>query len=286
MPAYYEINKYENVKNSIIIIANSTIFYIFSYVFIYFVTQIATILAAATFKIPTVLYFYKIDFLIRASDWWFEQVWFVFSIGPIIALIIGILFLIIYSHVFYTDGLLKMFFLWGFVHGITMSIGAASIGSFVNQGFGNVERWLYFDDTILLFIALAGMTSIMFLGLLCVKLFLFSANSYYNVQKPEFRMSFILNQFLFPWLLGSLLLILLKIPFNLYEINDFNIQYDTLILLSGLFFILPFFGRIQHFPEIYFDEEARKITLEHKFLLIVLFIILLLRIGLNNGIRI
>ncbi|MCK9618256.1 MAG: hypothetical protein M0R21_10530 [Lentimicrobiaceae bacterium] len=286
MHSPYRNRIFETGKNRWIIIVNSTLFYIISYLVLYFITQLSGAIAAKTFNINSAIYFYKLDFLASPSEWWFDQVRVVFSVGPFIALTTALVFLIIYLKVYHFDGILKMFFLWGFIHGMALSIGAIATGTFINQGFGNVERWLYMNDSTLLFVGLAGIILLLITGLMISKLSFYSANTYYNMLYPQQHLSFILNQFFLPWIFGIAIVSILKIPYNPSSFIERYAQHDFSILFSGLFIIIPMFSREHSFPEMYFDEGKKTFTIEWKYLILCFALMLVFRFGLSSGMRI
>ncbi len=263
--------------NFFIISLNSTIFFILSYLFLHIISQLITVLSASNFNIDTILYYNKIDFIIGKTAWNFNSVKIIFSSGPFLSLIFAFLFLIVYSKVIEYDGFLKLFFLWGFAQAFTMFFGSLLIGSFLYKGFGYVFTWMYFSDTAKLVVSLSSIFALVLIGSLSTKYFLLSANIYFNFQKSYNRKLFVLSQIFVPYIAGNLILFLLKIPGNNY--------YDTFVLMSMILIIIPIFLRYKDFPDFFFDEEHKTINIAWRYLILMIIVLLLIRIGLNNGIR-
>jgi len=275
----------ENSHNRLSIAVNSTAYFIISYLIVYFVTQFTTTVTALSCNIPVQFFYNKIEFLVRSTVWTSDTIKIVFSVGPITALILGVLCLIMYSKVTDTNGLLKLFFLWGYVHGFTIFFGSILIGTFVNQGFGYVLNWLYLFDTAKLILILLSAMVMLFIGLFTLKFFLISANSYYNVQYPRNRKSFLTNQILIPWIIGGFLVNLFKIPIDQhFGISQYFI-YNLLVFCTSLLIIVPPYFRVYRYSELYFDEEPKNFSISWIALIVSILMFFVFRIGLNWGIR-
>ncbi|MCD4746119.1 MAG: hypothetical protein K8R58_07455 [Bacteroidales bacterium] len=272
-------------NNFLIITINSTIFFVLSYLFLYIISQLATVIAALQFDYKTILFYHKIYFNIDKGDWFADSVKILFSTGPVISLFFGIIFVIIYSKVRREDGLLKLFFLWGFIHAFSMFFGALLAGTLLNQGFGWVVSYLYYRDTGKMVISIISIFILFAIGTLSTKSFLFSANSYFNYQNKQNRKFFILSQVFIPFLIGSFILIFLKIPNDTYYGSIDNTYYEIFIFLSIILVLIPVFSLYNTYPDFYFDESPKKINLVWKFLIVMVIIIILFRFGLSSGIH-
>ncbi len=81
------------------ITVNSTLLFLLAYVVVFFTANLATALVAHVFGIPTVLYYYNIDFIIKGVGWSADAVKVVYSAAPLAALIAAVILLIIYHAV-------------------------------------------------------------------------------------------------------------------------------------------------------------------------------------------
>jgi hypothetical protein len=266
-----------SVRESSSIVVNSTAYFILSYLVIYFLQQLITALVALHFEIDSVIHFNYIDFLIRGDDWTFDSVKIVYSVSVVFSMIAALVCIIIYLRTIEFDGLLRLFFLWGFLHSINNVIGGILIGAFIGEGPGYVLAYIYMTDTSKLFLALFGIFFLLGIGSAMVRPMLLTANSYYNSQRPEMRFAFVRRQFLMPFIIGNTILVIAKLPIETFE-----------FLLIAPFFVLllPLFFLSGSFPEIYFDENPKERTIHWKLIIFTLMILLVVIIALREGLRI
>jgi hypothetical protein len=265
------------IRSSSRIVINSTAYFILAYLVIYFLQQLTTALVALHFDINTAIHINYIDFLIRSDRWTFDSVKVIYSVSVVFSLIISIICLIIYIRTIQFDGLLRLFFLWGFIHSINNFIGGILVGALSGEGPGYVLSYVYMSDTAKLFIALLGIFSLLGIGSFMVKPMLFSANSYYNEQQPGIRLRFIANQFYLPFLLGNIILIVTRFPMKGYEL---------MLISSSVLLLLPIYFRASSYPEFYFDENKKEINVSWRIVLVTLLVLIWMRIGLQYGLRI
>lgn len=264
-------------RNSLSIIINSTAFYLLSYLFVFMLFQFTTIIASNIFDIPNTLYYNKIGFNAIPDAWTPDSVKVIYTSGNILLFLISISFLVIIIKSLEFNGLLRLFFLWGFVHSISMLFGSIVIGAFNFEGFGIVLSYLYLADTAKMLLLFTGLLILVGIGMGMVKVFLFSANSYFNYLSPEMRPAFRRDQFVIPFLISTLLLVIIKYPLSLYE---------TLILFIPMFMLLPLFWGIRRYPVFYFEETTKSIKISTWLIVITLGVYLLYRVVLGIGINI
>lgn len=268
-----------NTKNTFIqpaIFFNSLAFFILSYFFIFIVIQFSTAFAAnAFFDIPVTIYNNKIAYNVKADAWTFDSVKIIFSAANISLFLVTITCLVIYIKSVEFDGILRMFFLWSFIHALSTLVGSAIIGAFSFEGFGIVMSYLYLQDTAKMIILFLGIIFILFVGLVMVKYFLFSANIYFPFLSPEMRHSFRMNQFVLPFLAGNLIILLFKYPASLYEF---------LIIWVPLLMLLPLFWGIHRFPTFYFEDVSKSIKVDYSLIATAISATCFLRFLLERGI--
>jgi hypothetical protein len=263
-------------RDSLSIIINSTAFYLLSYLTVYMLFQLTTIIASNLFDIPNTLYYNKIGFNAIPEAWTFDAVKVIYSSGNILLFLISISFLVIIIKALEFNGLLRLFFLWGFIHSISMLFGSFIIGAFNFEGFGIVLSYLYLADTAKMILLFIGMLILIAIGMAMVKVFLFSANIYFNFLTPEMRPAFRRDQFVLPFLISTLLLFIIKYPLSLYE---------TLMLFIPMFIILPLYWGIGRYPVFYFEETKKSIQISTRLIFITLGIYILYRVFLGIGIN-
>jgi hypothetical protein len=270
--------------NFFVITVNSLVLFLLSYMVIYIISQLITVWVATSFNYKTVLYYYKIYYDIESHDWNADSVKILFSIMPITGALMGIVFIILYSTFRNESGNLKLFFLWGFIHGMVMFFGSLLMGTLLNKDFGWVIAYLYYRDTGKMIFSIISIFALITVGGLIAKSFLISANAYYNSIDKKNKKFFLSAQIIFPAITGTIILALIKIPDQFYYGTEDEMYYEFLKLLTLAILIIPLIISFRTYNEIYYDEEPRKINLYWKYLIIVVIVILAFRFGLETGI--
>jgi hypothetical protein len=264
-------------RNSLTIIVNSTAFYLLSYLVVFLLFQLATIIASNIFDIPNTLFYNKISFNIKPEAWTIDSIIVIFTSGNIILFLVSILFLVVIVKTMEFNGLLRLFFLWGFIHSISMFFGSAVIGAFNYDGFGIVMSYLYLAETAKMLLLFSGLLLLLGIGMAIVKPLLFSANSYFDFLSPDMRASFRRDQFVLPYVISTLFLFVLKYPLSLYEI--------FMLPIPG-FVLFPLFWGIKRYPVFYFEETEKSIQISYRLVAVTVGVVILFRVVLGIGINI
>ncbi|MBW6502480.1 MAG: hypothetical protein K0B05_13910 [Bacteroidales bacterium] len=270
-------NAIVQVKAFLIISLNSAVLFVLSYMTLFLIGQAVTVLTASFFDYPTIVYYYEVYFIISPEDWYHDSVKTVFSAGPLVNLVIGFSFLIIYNSIRENTGSFKLFFLWGYLHAVNMLFGAMLVGTLFDTGFGHVISWMYIMDTGRVLYSIISIFILVLAGLLATRPFLISANSYYNYMGRKSRTFFISAQVLMPYILGNAFLIAIRLPRFIY--------YDTFIVVTLILSITPIIMACRAYPELYFEEEAKRFRFAWLHALILILVVLFFRGVLETGIR-
>ncbi len=237
----------------LVIVLNSTAYFILAYLIMYMLSQMTTALIGLHFDYQTIFYYYKLYFNIVTSQWSADSVKILFSMPSLVSIFLAVILLIFYNWVQNENGTLKMLVLWMVFYGITYFFGSLLIGSILDQGFGYVAMYLYYMDTERMTIVFFTVFMLLVGGVILTKSFMICANSYFNDLSEHNRPAFMIAHVLLPYLLGTGIILLTKLP----EIS----AYETFILLSGILVILPVMATFKTYNELYFDLEPRKISL-------------------------
>jgi len=264
-------------KKPAVIIAHSVAYYILSYIIILIFFQAITVLTAQYFDIPSIVHYNKMEFLVSTQSWTFDSVKMIFSSGSILALLIGLICLVVFIKAMSLEGMLKLFFFWGFVHGLNMFVGSMVLGAFLYEGMGYVYTWMYLQDTAKMFLLFAGLVILIGTGTLMVRPMLLTVNSYYSSSKAEMRTAFKREQFYYPYLISTIILILLRLPLSIYEL---------LLIITPGFILLPLFSSLHRFTIFFFDEKERTVKLNMKLIVTTISLLIVFRILWGFGIRI
>lgn len=264
--------------NFLIIFFNSLSYFIIAFIFMYLLSHFATAIAALQFDYTSVLYYYKLVYAIDSGAWTSDAVKFLFSITPMVALIFGIIFLIIYIQMYDNQAHYKLFFLWCFAYAIIWSFGALLAGTILDKGIGYVVMYFYFMDTGKLILSLFALTMLLIISTLTTKWFLFSANSYFNQLNEHNRSFFAFANILLPLVVGTAIIMAIKLPQLTF--------YEMFVLLLGLIFGVPILLRLPNYPTFYFDEFPVKIKPDRFAMVLAIIMLVAYRVIFEFGIRI
>lgn len=264
-------------KKMLIIAANSTALFLLSYLVLYILSMGVTVIAASIFKFPTIVYYHEIFFNVSPEAWYHDAVKTIFSAGPLLNLIIGILFITIYNRIRELTGNFKLFFLWGFLHSVNMLFGAMLVGTLFETGVGHVISWMYIMDTGRMLYSILSVFILVITGLIATKHFLFSGNAYFPKIDASNNTRFVVAQVLLPFLLGTAAMILVRQPRFLF--------YDTFVMITMLVMIIPVLASYRSYNDLFFEEETKKISIRLLPLIALAALLIFFRVGLEIGIR-
>ncbi|MBE9492215.1 MAG: hypothetical protein IMY70_04960, partial [Bacteroidetes bacterium] len=277
--AYLDFKKSKTLRGEFTSITiNATALFVLSYLFIFFFSMLASAIASTIFDFSSIIYYYNVYFFIRSDEWYADAVKVIFSSGPVAALFLGTLLLIIFSYIREDKGIFKMFYFWGFLHGYSFFFGGLLTGTLFSRGFGHVIIWSYIMDTGKLVYSFISVAVLITIGLLSTKSFLISANSYYTNINKKNRTPFIFAQVVMPFILGTIILTLIRLP----KIDE----YFIFVTLTLLLVIIPILANYRFYPVLYFEEEKITIKTNLKLFISTIIIIVLFRIILAIGIPI
>ncbi|MBE0647710.1 MAG: hypothetical protein IH596_08000 [Bacteroidales bacterium] len=264
-------------KQQLIISINSTVLFLIAYVVVFSLTSLATLLSASAFDITSEIKYNEILFFVRSYDWTSDSVKGIFSTGPILAFISGILLWILYTKVTQETGILKLLVVWMLLLCIMFFFGDMMMGALFSKGFGYVIMYLYFMDTGKMIITLFALSCMFLLGLMMGRQLLFTANTYLNVLSGSMARRFTLVQYLIPFAVGNIIIFLVKLPgITLYEI----FLNASIILL-----LIPVYIKAGMMQDLFFDEEENETKIYWKSLGLAIALLILFRIIFGVGIR-
>ncbi len=240
-------------KNFWAIVINSTAAFVLSYLFIFYLNLFTIVFTAGMFDFNISFDYNHIIYHVKQTDWTHDSVKVMFGFGPLLTFVAGMLALVAYSSLSEETTRLKLFLLWITLHAFNYVFSGIIIGIIFKIRIAHLFIWMYFNDSQLLMMAITGLFGIILTGILLSRKMAFSANIYFNKLDENNFPFFIMAQFILPFLLGGLWVVLYFIPeIRITEIYIW-IGLAVILLISAL--------RISHFDPIYFDEEPRKITI-------------------------
>jgi hypothetical protein len=264
--------------NFLIIAANSTAYYLIAFLVMYLLGQFLTAVLALQYDYSSMIYYYRVAWLIDSYDWTSDAVKFLFIVAPLLSLMLGIISIVIYIILYDDRGNTKQFFLWGFAHGMIWFFGALLAGTILDQGIGYVVMYMYFKDTGKLIISLIALTALILISAFTNKWFLFSGNSYFNQLNEHNRTFFAFSQIFFPMVVGTIILIGIKLPMIIY--------YELFTLITSLVFMIPLMANLKTHNTFYFDEVPIAIKADKKAILTAIIMLVAFRVIFEIGIKI
>ena len=264
---------------------NSTAIFILAYLVSYLMYQFAVMFMAAHFGINSILYYYEVLFPIgNNSPLWSQYSIIVITFsGPFLLLVLGILYYRVIVPHEKVKGLLKLFFLWMALHCINYFFGGLIGGMITDQGFGYVVAWLFIPIVIKFLLSLISLFVLGLIGFTTTRYFLEASGSAYWVKK-ENKLKLLFYLCFIPWFIGSLFLFIIKIPNTLPQHENITV-HDTIIYFSMIVMLSPIFFNEKAKVSITrkTGEMTRESGFNSRYLIILLVLLILFRLGLNYG---
>lgn len=256
-----------------IIATNSTASYVLAFLFIFYLNHFVKIIIAGSYGYDLGFDWYTIIYYIKPYEWTHDSVKLIYSSGPILIFIVGLISLIAFWSLVEEPARIKIFFMWLTLHAFNFFFGGLLIGNLFKQGVGHVFNWMYLTDTTKMIVALLG-----FLGLLGTAYFMakpaaITANSYFNKLDERNFPYFITAQLVVPFVFGTLIYLSFFLPQIIFQE-----AYSWISLALILIFIV---GRVSRMDTVYFDEETRSIKFSIVIILTTVIVFVALRVMLT-----
>jgi hypothetical protein len=272
----HAVENRDNISKFVIIALHSTLLFVAAYLLIFFAGLITSVIAGLFFNFHSILYFHEVVWLVKPEQWYGDSVKTIFSSGPVISGILGVIMAILFAQLRTGRGLFKLFFLWGALHGFNAFFGSLLTGSIFGKGLGHALEWSYFSDTEKVIFSIISILALVLIGVFSARSFLISANSYYPHLEKRMQTRFLWAQLITPFLAGSLLVGAVMFP----EI----LLYDMTVMYIMFITILTIIITARFYPTLYFEDEHIKIALRARLIIPSILFILLYRLVLGIGI--
>lgn len=255
---------------------HSLAMFMLSWLLLFLLQNLVITLLAMSLDIPVLINFYKTFFLIPPTQWNADAVKVLFVSPQVISFVYAVACFVVVYNVNRFTGILKLFFIWGFVHGWVTCFGGMLIGMLTNSGFGYAADWMYLFDTMKLVLSMASLAMLVAGGFLISHSWQMSSNIYFGEINEDQFPRFLFFEVSVVAFVGTLLLVLLRIPAPL------GIQ---LILPSLIVMLLPVMLKGEGFSDLQFDDKPRAFKLNRLLLMITAFVIIVVRIIFGIGVR-
>jgi hypothetical protein len=261
---------------------NSLVFFLLSFLLVYYVHQFATILAARAFNIPTKLYSYRIDWPLYTYSYLYTRkaLIVIFGTGPLVSLLLGIGSYRLFLWARFRTAFLKYFALWTAFHSFNLFFGAYVVGVITRTGFVYTSEWLFLSnifDVEEIVLMIVSIVVLLIAGYYSTRQFLLASNSAAIIE-PKIRILYIFTFVFIPWLLGNLVLYMVNIPKNPVELV---LLYSTSALM-----VIPVFSNYNTttMQMLKLPHTPRKFRVAWAYLVLTLLVIFATRLLLQSGI--
>mgnify|MGYP004522485149 CR=1 FL=1 len=207
---------------------NATALYILAYLTADTAYRLVTVLTARQLRIPSLWRLSRVQFLIPNAAWWRTAVVTVYGTGPLLCLMLALVAgLWFWQRQRFRRGLLKQYLLWLLLHGLNLFFGALVADTITQSGFWYVPSWVFLaGNAVNVAVAAVFGLVLVVLGYVLAPLFLLSHDSR-TLMRYENRRRLLLATLFGPWLAGSAVLALAKLPE--LTVNE-QLHFATLLL--------------------------------------------------------
>jgi hypothetical protein len=204
--------------------------------------------------------------------------------GPVVSLALGVVWYKLVLKKRDLSPMVKLFFVWLTFHSFNMFFGAFVAGVITNQGFGYVANWMFMGIVLKILFSMLALGALAYIGYRATGQFLATSNSVNRINKHN-KDYFILAQGVIPWLVGSGILVLLKIPDKPPQHQNI-IVYDLIIVGSFVFMVLATLIKRDAKPAVAVNSKRRdKTKLGWLYMLVAIGLIAFYRIALEPGLH-
>ena len=266
------------VYRNMTITVNSVMIFLITYILSYLFYWITCILVASYYGIDSTLYFYDLKFNDHSQLLNRFNILMVTGIPSFASLLMAMfLYKVLFKNSRFA-GLQKLFILWSAFHLFNHFFGAFASGVVTDEGFGYVVAWMYMNTAFKFMFSLIFLFVLGLIGFYSAKHILETSDSLHRIKAAN-RLPFMLYQMALPWFIGTVIMLLLRLPHN------FDYPYETLMLFSTVFLVIPPFFNEKVKPELNLLKTKKKRNINVGYVAMVLFFILFYRIMLGIGLH-
>jgi len=248
-----------------IIAINSASAYIFTYLLVFSIYLATLILGAWMFDYSIKIKFLQVFFLVKNHEWTHDAVKVIYTIGPAVIMLLGMISLVALRWAREEVGRMKLLFLWFSVHSLNFLVTDILVGNLFTEGLGHVFQWMYMDPTTRLGISVFGLLSIVGLAFFFTQPFVESSNIYFNRLTNDDYPYYITAQVIVPYFIGTVVVFSL-LGFSMSVLEWFSWVSMALILAVVV-------TRGNYYKALYFDTEPRKTKISYFLILLAISII-------------
>jgi len=270
--------KIKSEKNNYFVSLNSLVYFLLAYFVVIFSINLFSILLGVVNGFNAQLFYY--GYFFSGKEWSNQNIFSVFFFGNSLSLLFAILAERLYKEKRKYASSFKLFYLWVYIISISFFLGNFIVGAFFDFGIGSALIALNIPFIIRLVFAILSVIALLNLGYYSQKHIQISANVYFIKISNDLLPDFFVKQIVIPSLLGIIFIILFKIPY----LGMYN-YLDLLVLLPIFLFVGGTFIRIKYLHSMKFKRKTNSMKLSIIPIFILIIFILVLKIGLKNGLN-
>jgi hypothetical protein len=271
--------KAENKEKLLYLFTRSTLCFICAYLLLSLTYQAVTLLIASLYGIPVYWDYSRIQLPEVSQLYTRTKLIVIFSAGPLLCLLLAFCFYRLINTPYRFFRRFRLFYLWCLVLSLNFFFGSYISGVMTRTEFNYASEWLLhsrlFDLKEMILVVVAALVLIGFSALI-TPLFISVSVSKSMVQS-ENRFSYYLAQVVFPWMFGSLILLILMIP-SLYLPYILRLLTPGLILLPALYTISSI-----RYDRIPVSPRKKSYRIKQKEILLVVLLLFFYRLSLQPG---
>ncbi|HRY97998.1 MAG TPA: hypothetical protein P5550_02975 [Bacteroidales bacterium] len=216
-----------------VLLLNSVASYLIGLLLIQGLHSGVTVLVASAYHIPITFDLQGLRFPISnySTLWTADAIRMIFVSGPAACLLAGFAFAGWSLSLSGREVVRRDLFFWIAFHGINLALGSILAGVLTSSGFAWFAKWVYMNETARFFIALLALFALGLAGILFTPIGLRSAPSLWYIRGSD-RPLFYFSRFLVPWLMGSLIMLALRLP--VLPLHDLILLGTPLLLIASL----------------------------------------------------
>ncbi len=277
------INTDQELKNRFLYTySNSSLAFIITFLFVYYINQIVTSILCTSYSIPIVLYYFDIIYQVGpySTLWNRFNILIIFGSAPFFSLLLSVIFYRFFKLSKTRFKYLRVYMLWGMIHSFVFYFGAYIVGAITRSGFVYFTEWLFFsymfdiEEIIFIVCCLIALISI---GYFSSDFFLSTA---YHKDLISFKNKkyFKFAHILLPWLTGIFIL-------NIFNFPNITV-YNILMYSSILLILIPAMFDYQNYKtqQIVIVKSKQKYSFLKWNIIVSVILIVLIRYLLNDGI--
>lgn len=201
---------------------NGIFAYLAAYLLVTIFYQLSSLITGSTFSMGGTWFYYLVEMEPVDGHWKRKAIVASYAAGPITALLLAIFALVLYFNIFkYKSGIIKLLLVWVFIHGINLSLGNIVVGAVLNylkftntfRGAGHALVWGRIEGITLMVTAGSALVLQLVAGFMSFSIILQTALSrrlLFGGSGARFK--YLVVAVLIPWMVGTMALLLIKIP--------------------------------------------------------------------------